>query len=377
MYTPFFKRWVHDPVCIGRVKLLELRRPFRFLIAPKYYIPNSWRETHVHCIGLTGSGKSTLLKSLFVQDVLADRGCALIDPDEDLATGTLRQLLVSGYFGTFAGNDENGKPIYKWDEDALNRVVYFEPARQSDWVIPFNILNNPSFQPDELAGHITEAFTRAWSTLKEAPRFISVAYPALLLLIQAGRTLPDLYLLLEDPGFRIRVLQATQDKQLVKLFINEFNLWHETQADNNESVTNKLTLHIFNSKVRRCMGLPINNINASTMMDEGKVLIVNLRGLSDPVQRMFGSLITVLFEQAALNRPEESGRRAFNYYLDEFTDYCANEGSATSLAPYFVAMSQTQFQSPFIPPDPWTIARHTRKRIRQRWLIFIVCHRSR
>ena len=218
MYIPFFKRWVHDPVCIGRVKLLELRRPFRFLIAPKYYIPNSWRETHVHCIGLTGSGKSTLLKSLFVQDVLADRGCALIDPDEDLAAGTLRQLLASGYFGAFAGNDENGKPIYKWDEDALNRVVYFEPARQSDWVIPFNILNNPSFQPDELAGHITEAFTRAWSTLKEAPRFVSVAYPALLLLIQAGRTLPDLYLLLEDPGFRIRVLQATQDKQLVSYF---------------------------------------------------------------------------------------------------------------------------------------------------------------
>ena len=80
------------------------------------------------------------------------------------------------------------------------------------------------------------------------------------------------------------------------------------------------------------MELPINNINATPMMDEGKVLIVNLRGLSDPVQRMFGSLITVLFEQAALNRPEEGGRRAFNYYLDEFTDYCANEGSATSLA---------------------------------------------
>ena len=90
--------------------------------------------------------------------------------------------------------------------------------------------------------------------------------------------------------------------------------------------------HIFNSKVRRCMELPINNINATPMMDEGKVLIVNLRGLSDPVQRMFGSLITVLFEQTALNRPEEGGRRAFNYYLDEFTDYCANEGSATSLA---------------------------------------------
>ena len=332
MFLPFIKRLIKDPVCVGQVKWLELRWPIRRTFGLRYYIPNEWRDTHVHCIGLTGSGKSTVLKNLFVQDVEASRGCALIDPDEDLAFGVLRDLLASGYFGRYLGKNEAGIPQFAWNQDALDRVIYFEPARRSEWVIPFNILNNPTFEADELAGHITEAFSRAWTSIKEGPRFTSVAYPALLLLIQAQKTLPELYLLLEDFGYRMGVIQAEQDKTYVKRFLEEFKRWHETQASNNESVTNKLTFQIFNSSVNRCMKMQANHINTTQIMDDGKVLIVSLRGLSDPIQRMFGNLITVMFEQAALNRPEDGGRRPFNYYLDEFQDYCANEGSATSLA---------------------------------------------
>ena len=74
MFVPFIKRTIKNPVCIGRVKLLEGRWPRRWVISLPYYIPNEWRETHLHCIGLTGSGKSTVLKNLFVQDVQAGRG---------------------------------------------------------------------------------------------------------------------------------------------------------------------------------------------------------------------------------------------------------------------------------------------------------------
>ena len=332
MFIPFIKRLIKEPICIGRVKLLEIRWPRRWTLGIRYYIPNEWRDTHIHCIGLTGSGKSTVLKNLFVQDVEAGRGCAMIDPDEDLAFGTLRSLLAAGYFGKYLGVNADSIPQFEWNQEAIDRVIYFEPARQSDWVIPFNILNNPNFKDDELAGHVMESFSRAWTSIKEGPRFQSVAYPALLLLIQAQKTLPELYLLLEDVGYRLSVISAQENKTYVKRFLEEFKLWHQTQASNNESVTNKLTFQIFNSSVNRCMKTQANHINTTKILDEGKVLIVSLRSLSDPIQRMFGNLITVMFEQAALNRPEDGGRRPFNYYLDEFQDYCANEGSATSLA---------------------------------------------
>ena len=101
-----------------------------------------------------------------------------------------------------------------------------------------------------------EAFTRAWSSIKEGPRFQSVAYPALLLLIQARKTLPELYLLLEDIGYRLNLIKAQENKTYVRKFEAEYKLWHDTQAKNNESVTNKLTFQIFNSSVNRCMKTP-------------------------------------------------------------------------------------------------------------------------
>ena len=326
LFCPYIKRLVSDPVLMGRVKLVEIKLPLlpRLTASLPWYLPNNARDVHLHCIGLSGSGKSKFVEGLFIGDVLAKRGCCLIDPDEDLAYDTLRHLITLGYF-----HDQKHKPTHA-HLAAYNRVIYFEPARK-DFCIPFNILNNPDFEPDALAGHITEAFKRAWTSIKEGPRFIAVAQPALLLLIEAGMTLPDLYLLLEDAEFRGQVLARSRNKGLVQKFLREFEIWHQTQATNNESVTNKLTDHVFSPPVRRCMGATANRLNARHIMDTGKVLIVNLRGLSEPVQRLFGSLITILFEQAALNRPQHA-RKPFYFHLDEFQDYCASEGSALTLS---------------------------------------------
>ena len=325
VFCPYIKWLVKDPVLMGQVRLFDYKPPLlpRLTVALPWYLPNAARNVHLHCIGLSNSGKSKFVEGLFVSDVLAGRGCCLIDPDEDLAYDTLRYLLTLGYF-----HDSKNKHPHA-HLAAYKRVIYFEPARK-DFCIPFNILNNPEFEPDALTGHIVEAFRRAWTSIKDGPRFIAVAQPAILLLIEAGMTLPDLYLLLEDDQFRAQVLARSRNRGLVQQFLREFEIWHQTQATNNESVTNKLTDHVFSPPVRRCMGVTANHINVRHIMDSGKVLIVNLRGLSEPVQRLFGSLLTILFEQAALSRPQHA-RRPFYYHLDEFQDYCAGEGAALTL----------------------------------------------
>jgi hypothetical protein len=83
--------------------------------------------------------------------------------------------------------------MFDWNDAHWQRVIYYEPARHSDRVIPFIILNNPTCKADEQAGHVTEAFKRGWSSIKNEPRFISVLYPALLLDIQVWHTLPNQY----------------------------------------------------------------------------------------------------------------------------------------------------------------------------------------
>src|SRR5215217_8404385 len=87
-------------VCLGSAGFLGLQ---------KFTIPVEERHTHLYCIGTTGQGKSKFLENLLVQDILAGRGCALIDPHSDLARDTLAHLATAGFFN---------------DAKAYERVIY-------------------------------------------------------------------------------------------------------------------------------------------------------------------------------------------------------------------------------------------------------------
>src|ERR687884_547331 len=84
------------------------------------------RTTHMYVLGITGQGKSKLLQHCLMQDILAGRGCGLIDPHTDLAQDLLGSLASKGFFR----ESKNAK-----------RVIYFDPSR-SDSVIPFNVLTS-------------------------------------------------------------------------------------------------------------------------------------------------------------------------------------------------------------------------------------------
>ena len=58
----------------------------------------------MYVTGLTGRGKSKFLQNCLVQDILAGRGCAVVDPHGDLAKDVLRSLISSGYFRSAAMN---------------------------------------------------------------------------------------------------------------------------------------------------------------------------------------------------------------------------------------------------------------------------------
>ena len=72
---PLSKLAIHDPFHLGRDR--EGLLP--------YEIPNSFRKTHTYVIGKSGKGKSKLLEHMLVKDVMAGRGCCVIDPHGDLA----------------------------------------------------------------------------------------------------------------------------------------------------------------------------------------------------------------------------------------------------------------------------------------------------
>lgn len=276
------------------------------------------RTTHMYVLGITGQGKSKLLQHCLAQDILAGRGCGLLDPHTDLAQDLLSSLASKGFFR---------------EARNLKRVIYFDPSR-NDAILPFNVLAGTR-PPYETATQIVEAFRRTWpESLREAPRFTNILLASLLVLLTNHLTLVELPGFLTDRKFREDLLQNVSDPELVSVFHQRLDRWGREQPLILESILNKVSAFTLNPMLRRILGHPKNNLDFRRMMDEGLVFIADLGRCDGETRRLLGSLITIGIEQAALSRKDEPARsrRPFHFYMDEFQDFCANEGSARTLS---------------------------------------------
>jgi hypothetical protein len=304
---------------------LVLGRTGRLGFFPRFNISEQVRRFHMYVTGLTGRGKSKFMQNLLVQDILAGRGCAVIDPHGDLAKDVLRSVIASKSFN---------------ERVLLDRVIYVAPRRR-DFVIPFNVLRRPSPQIEtyEVAQRVISAFMRTWArTLLEPPRFQQIMRSSLAILIETEETLCSLYRLLTDEDFRNGHMQMISDPKVAQdcqaFFKNEFEHWGRERTSMLSSTTNKISALTDNPSIFYMLGQKGNQLDIRKIMDEGKVLLVDLGDCDDETKRLFGTLIVTGFEQAALSRamaPLET-RRPFYLYIDEFQDFACHPGAAETFS---------------------------------------------
>lgn len=279
----------------------------------------------MYVVGLTGRGKSKFLENCIVQDILAGRGCAVVDPHGDLARDVLWTLASCGYFN-------NSK--------SYDRIVYVAPRRR-DFIIPFNVLSTSdrNLETYEIAQRVISAFTRTWArTLLEPPRFQQIMRSALATLIETQDNLCNLYRLLTDDDFRNVKLQQIKDPKVAmdcrSFFCNEFEQWGRERNSMMSSTTNKVSALTDNPSIFYMLGQKENNVDIRKIMDQGKALFVDLGDCDDETKRLFGTLIVTGFEQAALSRaraPLES-RKPYYLYIDEFQDFACHPGAAETFS---------------------------------------------
>ncbi len=272
----------------------------------------------MYVLGITGQGKSKLLEHCLFQDVMAGRGCGVLDPHTDLAQDLLAYLARRGFFN-------------KAENRA--RVVYFDPSRR-DYLIPFNVLGS-SYPPYTVATNLIEAFRRTWpESLREAPRFSNILLASLLTLIANSLTLVALPRLLTDRAFRNALLNNVDDPEVVSVFHDRLDKWGREEPLILESVLNKVSALTLNPTLRIILGQKENRLDFRKIMDEGKIFIADLGRCDAETRKLLGSLIVTGIEQAALSRKDEAvrSRRPFYFYIDEFQDFVANEGSVMTLA---------------------------------------------
>jgi hypothetical protein len=157
---------------------------------------------------------------------------------------------------------------------------------------------------------------------------------ALLVLIRIKHTLVDLPTLLLDKRQRDLWLSEAGESELTAFFHLRFDQWGKQAPVMKESTLNKVTALTLNPHLRRMLGQPENRLDFRRILDEGRVLLVDLGHCDEESQRLIGNLITTGIEQAAFSRHNilPSKRQPFYLYIDEFHDYSAGAVSSRTLA---------------------------------------------
>ena len=169
------------------------------------------------------------------------------------------------------------------------------------------------------------------------PRLEYILRNAVLALLEApDATLISLMRLLTDKPFRQRLLTHVTDPVVRAFWETEFGPWPpKFKAEAIAPIQNKIGQFLSNPLMRSIVGQPKGLVDLRSVMDDGRILIVNLsKGrIGDDACNLLGSLVVTALQQAAMSRADmaEPSRRDFWLYVDEFQNF-ATESFATILS---------------------------------------------
>jgi hypothetical protein len=273
----------------------------------KFGIKRRDRGRHMYIVGQTGAGKSFLLQLLTLSDIYHDEGFAIVDPHGDLATDIMKYI----------------------PEHRLKDVVYFN-ATDRDFPMAFNPLevvdeDVKNHIASELVGVLKRMFENSWGPRLE----YILRYTALALLDYPGATMIDIPRLLNEKAFRKRVIAHIQDPVVRSFWVTEFASWNDKFASEAVApVLNKVGAFVANPLIRNIIGQQESAFNIREIMDQGKILIVNLsRGqVGEDNAAILGALMVTKIQLAAMSRADMplADRRPFYLYVDEFQNFATD-----------------------------------------------------
>lgn len=262
------------------------------------------RLFHTYVIGKTGTGKTTLLETIALDDIARGRGVAVIDPHGDLAERLIAQVPQSRRHDLVSLNAPD--PSQPYGYNPLRGV-------RSDR-IPL------------AASGLMEAFEKLWAEAWGV-RMEHVLRNALYALIEFGEaTLPDILRMLTDKVFQRDVLARVKNDQVRMFWSKEFPNYNPRYRQESISpIQNKVGAFLADPRLYRMFTAAPVDLHFRQIMDEGKILIVNLaKGrLGEDSATLLGALLVTTLGLAALSRAdvEEHERPPFHVLIDEFQSF--------------------------------------------------------
>jgi hypothetical protein len=270
-----------------------------------FTLSDSARRRHVHLVGQTGVGKTTLLTRMIAQELAGGRGVAVIDPLGHLAEGLLALV-----------------PPHRTHE-----VVYVDAGDLSR-PVGLNVLEQA--HPDRhavIADDVVSAFLHIWGSTAVGDRSQQVLRNAIRALLSVPTaTLLGIPRLLTDETYRDRVVRAIKDPVVLSYWTRQFATYDDKRrTEIIGPILNKLDAALSAPELRNIVGQPKSTIDFRKTMDEGRILIFNLRKgrIGEQNAHILGALAVTRLAQAAFAREDRPQRlrRPFYVYADEFQDY--------------------------------------------------------
>lgn len=266
---------------------------------------------HMYIVGKTGTGKSTLISQMVKSDMVTNKGLCLIDPHGDLIQTVLNHV-----------------PSYR-----INDVILFDVADQ-DYPVWFNVLHSHTEQEQNLTvSWLVTTFKKLYGNSRW-PRLEYILRISLLTIIKYPQaSLVDLTRILTDKVWRTHLLSYVTDPMVLNFWHEEFDKRPDRLRDESISpILNKVWQFLSSPIIRNIFAQEKNMLDLRKIMDEGKILLVNLSKwqIWEDNCDMIGSFLVSKFQIDALSRADADydQRRDFYLYIDEFQNF-ATESFAT------------------------------------------------
>ena len=270
----------------------------------KFGIKTDDRRRHMYLIGKTGMGKSTVLENMIVDDIRAGHGVAVVDPHGDLAEKIIEFI----------------------PSERVKDVVYFNPS-DINFPIAFNVVEQVESHLRHLvASGLIGVFQKLWAD-SWGPRLEYILRNAILAILDfPGSTLMGVVRMLSDKNYRKKVVANIKDPVVKAFWEKEFSGYADKFASEAVSpIQNKVGQFLSNSLMRNIIGQVKSSIDIRDIMDNGKILIMNLsKGrIGEDNSALLGAMMITKIQLAAMSRVDvpEKERRDFYLYIDEFQNF--------------------------------------------------------
>ncbi len=268
------------------------------------------RRRHMYIIGQTGTGKTVMLENLALQDMIDGKGFAFIDPHGDAVENLMSMV----------------------PKERTEDIIYFAPG-EMDFPVGLNLFEfQYKEQRDFLIQEAINMLYKLYDPQRQGiigPRYEHLFRNAALTVMAGpdGGTFVDIPKLFNDKNYVNQKLKYVTDQTVLDFWLKEMpgsersNEFGEVKS----WFVSKFGAFLSNEMMRNIIGQTKSGFNIRSVMDEGKILLVNLsKGKTGELNaKLLGMIFVMKFYAAAMGRANqpEAERRDFTLYVDEFQNF--------------------------------------------------------